>query len=274
MTYQPLYKLSLWLALTAAISVPPAYALTQAKTKGYLQGTSLDYTVPVPPSAPELVQLDLVQVRSAQQLPTSALWLEAEADARAYNAADIIERFDDASGEVLEGQQRPILVAMLQRVIKDAGFYVDQAKVASPRPRPYVEDSSIKPCNTEYLKDEQSYPSGHAMNGYVVAVVLSQVISKSHEQAILARGIRYGDNRVVCGVHHPTDVQQGRLLGVAYLKALVNNPEYQADLTCAREEETTVQDEKAKLSAACAKRRWEAQRALKKGIQTTATNLL
>lgn len=125
---------------------------------------------------------------------------------------------------------------MLQKIISDTGDYAGQAKKAAPRMRPYAEDATIVPCDMDYLKPNESYPSGHAMNGYVVAAVLSKMIP-SRQQAILTRGVRYGDNRIICGVHHPTDVEQGRLLGVAYLEALPANANYEADLACAIEEE-------------------------------------
>lgn len=220
---------------------------------GYLQGAPLDYAVPKPPDDPSVVQMELVQVRAAQELPTSSQWLEANADDMAYKADEVIRRFDDASGEILDPSMRVVLVSMLSRVIQDTRFYAGEAKKASPRPRPYIEDKTINHCNIAFLNDQESYPSGHAMNGYVVASVLSQVIP-SRRQPILARGIRYGDNRIVCGVHHPSDVVEGRMLGIAYLKALEANSDFQADLKCAVEEEAHLSASKAALSKTCAAR--------------------
>jgi acid phosphatase (class A) len=220
---------------------------------GYLRGAPLDYAVPKPPDSLAVTQIDLVQVRAAQELPTSPQWLEAYADAEAYNSPDIVRRFDDAAGEILDPVARPVLVSMLGKIIEDTRSYAAEAKKASPRPRPYIEDKAIIPCDTAFLKGQESYPSGHAMNGYVVAVVLSRVIP-SRSERILERGIRYGENRVVCGVHHPTDVIEGRLLGVAYLASLEDNADFQADLKCAVEEDAHVGSSEAALSASCSAR--------------------
>ncbi len=106
-------------------------------------------------------------------------------------------------------------------------------------------------CNVRFLAgtEQQSYPSGHAMNGYVVGLVLSEVFP-DRRQAILARGARYGDNRVACGVHHPSDVEEGRLLGIAYFNKLSTDPTFQADLKCAQAEQA-VSANKTPLPASC-----------------------
>ncbi|HLZ82047.1 MAG TPA: phosphatase PAP2 family protein [Caulobacteraceae bacterium] len=224
-------------------------------TDGYLNLTPLGYAVPPAPTDPLALELDLVQVRAAHPSPTAIQWQEAASDADAYNAEDIVRRFDDATGELLYQGDRPLLVAMLRKIIIDTGAYAGQAKTANPRPRPYVEDPSITPCNTNFLAgtEQQSYPSGHAMNGYVVAIVLGDVFP-TRRQAILARGARYGDNRVACGVHHPSDVEAGRLLGIAYYHRLSALPAFEADLDCAKAEEAFAET-KAPMPAACAARR-------------------
>ena len=45
--------------------------------------------------------------------------------------------------------------------------------------------------------------------------------------AIFARGREYGDNRVVDGVHYPSDVEAGRIDGTLVADALMANPEFQ-----------------------------------------------
>jgi acid phosphatase (class A) len=221
-------------------------------TDGYLNLAPLGYATPPAPTDPLALELDLVQVRAAHPSPTAIQWQEAASDADAYIAEDIVRRFDDATGALLYEADRPLLVAMLRKIIIDTGAYAGQAKAANPRPRPYVEDPSITPCNTNYLAgtEQQSYPSGHAMNGYVAAIVLADVFP-ARRQGILARGVRYGDNRVACGVHHPTDVEAGRLLGIAYYHRLSALPAFEADLKCAQAEEALATS-KTPMPAACA----------------------
>ena len=53
---------------------------------------------------------------------------------------------------------------------------------------------------------------------------------------VRARGLRYGGNRIVCGVHHPIDVAEGRRIADATFARLSQEPEFRADLACAIEE--------------------------------------
>lgn len=244
--------------MLAATGSAPA----QTPAGGYLNLAPLGYSAPPKPSDPLALELDLVQVRAARPAPTAIQWQEAVSDADAYNAEDIVRRFDDATGQLLYGADRPLLVGMLRKVIIDTGAYAGQAKVNNPRPRPYVEDPSIAACNTNFLAgtEQQSYPSGHAMNGYVVAMVLAQVFP-DRRQAILARGVRYGDNRVACGVHHPSDVEEGRLLGIAYFTKLSADPAFAADLKCAQAEQAFAAS-RTPLPATCVTSRQTTLRAL------------
>jgi acid phosphatase (class A) len=243
---------AVWRAALGAVLMLAGPVLAQSPVAGYLYPKPIGFDAPPRPTEPMVLELDLVQVRAAQRAPNSGPWREAKADADAYDAPDIVQRFDKSTGRALDAATRPVLVALLAKVINDTAAYANLAKAANARPRPYVEDPAITPCETAYLQgtEQQSYPSGHAMNGYVVAIVLAKVFPE-HRQAILARGVRYGDNRVVCGVHHPTDVEAGRRLGIAYFEAVQGDKAFQDDLSCAAEEEAQVSRGTA-LSPPCA----------------------
>lgn len=206
---------------------------------GYLGGAPLAYVIPPAPTDAEEVRLDLLLVRKAVPPKGSLAEQEAIADAEAYYAKDLIARFSDAAGTTLDKKSRPALTFVLSRALADAGAYAAAEKLRNPRPRPYVEDPSILPCNRAFLKDQESYPSGHAMNGYVAALLLADLIP-DHRRAILERGVRYGENRVACGVHHPTDVEQGRLLAIAYVEALRVDKFFVEDFACAKAEQQRI----------------------------------
>lgn len=204
---------------------------------GYLDGAPASYVVPPAPSPQSKAgAADLFAVKAAQSAQESRRG-EAFDDALAYNYDELLPVFSVAAGTRLNLQTRPILAHMLRLALEDIRGYVKQAKTDNPRARPYVEDARILPCETDYLRltDMQSYPSGHAASGYGAALLLSKVMPE-RQSLLLARGVRYGDNRVVCGVHHPIDVQQGRKIASAYMEKLVANAQFQADLKCAFEE--------------------------------------
>ena len=242
------------IALLATAVLLGTGAAPGGQAQGYLVQNLPAYMPPPPPTDVNEIELDIARVKAAQAMPISDRWLEANADARAYNAEDIIRRFDDASGEILDEQRRPLLTWLIRNTIADAANYAKKAKSANPHPRPYVEDASIVPCDKDYLKDQESYPSGHAMNGYVVSKLIAAVVP-GRTQEILSRGVRYGDNRVICGVHHPTDIDAGRHLGIVYFEAVSANHDFQNDLLCAQQEEAFLGVHQTPLSALCAQER-------------------
>jgi acid phosphatase (class A) len=79
------------------------------------------------------------------------------------------------------------------------------------RPRPYKANRSIRPCIT-LPGGNQAYPSSHATVGIVLADFLVKQFP-SKRAAILAQGQQIGLNRVIGGVHHPSDVAAGQDLG-------------------------------------------------------------
>lgn len=232
-----LCKSSLFWICMSASSMVFADAVPVAKT-GYLAGKELGYSVPQPPNPDSLVaKVDLVSVQAAQWLSSKAQHSQAFEDAAAYNYDQLLPRFNEAAGTFLTAQSRPILFHITERIFDEMGTYVKKVKEGYPRARPYIEDKSIIPCQTDYLppSDQQSYPSGHAARGFLTALLLSKVIP-DRKALILARGVQYGDNRVVCGVHHPLDVEQGRIVALAYFNLVSQQTEFVEDLNCAVEE--------------------------------------
>ncbi|MET0183094.1 MAG: phosphatase PAP2 family protein, partial [Caulobacterales bacterium] len=67
------------------------------------------------------------------------------------------------------------------------------------------------------------------------SLALAEILP-SRAQAILERGIDYGQSRIVCGVHYTSDVQAGRLLASATLARLHSDPAFRAALEDARSE--------------------------------------
>lgn len=84
------------------------------------------------------------------------------------------------------------------------------AKNIYQRPRPFVRNKSIRPCvrpNSKY-----SYPSGHTTLAYFWANLLIHIYPAKKE-AILKRAHEIAMNRIIGGVHHPSDIEAGKKLG-------------------------------------------------------------
>ncbi len=83
-------------------------------------------------------------------------------------------------------------------------------------------------------RPEGSYLSGHTMVGDLTGLALTQMVPE-RSAAILARAQQYGQHRVVCGVHYPTDVEASHLIALAMFGAIAASPKFQAGLAAARE---------------------------------------
>lgn len=215
-----------------------ATSAASAQTR-YLKGSYADlhYDLAAPPSDPNGVAVDLDQVRSAQTADRAAKE-EAFADADAYDFDVLMPRFSSSAATTLAIKRRPVLAHMLRWALADAGAYGGDIKKAYPRDRPFVVDAKIQLCDEYYMRGSRgaSYPSGHSTNGYLAAMVIAQA-DPGHANTIMARGVRYGTNRLICGAHYPTDVLAGQRFARFLFGLISVEPVYKDDLACAAEEQ-------------------------------------
>jgi acid phosphatase (class A) len=179
-------------------------------------------SVPPPPTpgSPE-DRKDLEVLSDWQARRTSADCAGANAQAR----ADYDKFFGDVSPFP---QPLPSEVsAILFRVYVDGSKAVALAKKKYARPRPFRRNKALKPCLGRV--SGLSYPSGHATVSRLFALLLGDV-APARAAEFLARSERAALNRVIGGVHHPTDIEAGKLLGSAVYAELVKTTAYRADL--------------------------------------------
>ena len=162
---------------------------------------------------------------------------ERVAQARADNRLDPFSAFAPVLGEHFTAENYPMTAAALDQILLPLGAATRVAKDRFNRERPFERDSAITPCieSVERLRGNGSYPSGHAAVGWAWALVLAE-LAPQHADSILARGREFGDSRVVCGVHYPSDVEAGRTIGAAALARLHAEPGFRAALDRARRE--------------------------------------
>lgn len=147
-------------------------------------------------------------------------------------------------------------VFILNRVEEDVQTVAFSAKDFYDRPRPYQRFQMEHVCGAEKapapevpLKDGSSYPSGHTSFGWAAVLVLAEV-EPEHAQGLLARGQEYGESRIVCAVHYPSDVVGGQLVATAAVARLHTDVEFEEDLQCAKDEHAASKGGKA-VSPSC-----------------------
>ncbi len=152
----------------------------------------------------------------------------SEADCRAAVAQK------DASFEEFFGDLKPFpepespeAKTLLFRVFFDTDKIVSAEKDRYPRPRPFLENGELEPCLGRI--PENAYPSGHAVLSRVYALLLSD-LAPERAAEFIARGDRDALNRVIGGVHHPSDIEAGKLLGSEIYAEMKKNPDFIKDL--------------------------------------------
>jgi acid phosphatase (class A) len=131
----------------------------------------------------------------------------------------------------------PHLYLLLRRTLTDVGLSTYAAKNHYNRTRPFLwnKEPICTPNERAFLEKDGSYPSGHTAAGWGWALILSE-ISPDQTDAILARGLAFGESRNVCNAHWHSDVVQGRVIAAGVVARLHANPAFLADLESARAE--------------------------------------
>jgi acid phosphatase (class A) len=210
-----------------------AAATTSFAADYYLNPAQVDLIqILAPPPAPDSAKgkADLQAVLDAQRDRTPAEVKSAQADARLS-----VFRFADVVGPGFKPDKLPFATQFFARVVIEDEHAIDVAKAIFHRPRPYVLDHAVKPAVPTTMNGYTSYPSGHATFAYATAIVLANMVPEK-AAAIFDRADRFAENRVIGGVHYPTDLQAGRISASVIANVLLHDPRFEADFRRARGE--------------------------------------
>ncbi|NOT39474.1 MAG: phosphatase PAP2 family protein [Alphaproteobacteria bacterium] len=214
------------------------------EVKGYLPAGAVDAGAflngpPAVDSAGD--KADVAHVLQVNRHANAARWGRALLD-----DASVYDRFTDQLGFRPDRKRFPRFVQLLNRVAEDALAAGGEAKKRFPRSRPFQRFQLMRVCGqAKAPKPDASasggtaYPSGHAVVSWAVALVMMEA-SPSSAQAIVLRAVDYGESRVVCGVHFPTDIDAGHLVATAVVDKLFALPEFRRDFKCAKTELQSV----------------------------------
>jgi acid phosphatase (class A) len=248
-----------WKLLLATVAAIGAMASAQSgRPAGYLSPGEFDVTAilePAPSPGDPRYETDRDIFRDTRRLEGSERYALATRDAEIQPAA-MLRNFSCAVGVVLTPDNSPKLLAVVQRAAADTGGQVGRAKEFYKRERPYVIDQGptcqapAELFDTRNNRASYDYPSGHSTWGWTWATVLAGA-APDRAQAVLARGRAYADSRFVCGVHNESAVRAGIMSAAMTMTLVQAKPEYQADLTAAREELTALRQSRAPAPEHC-----------------------
>ena len=105
------------------------------------------------------------------------------------------------------------------------------------RKRPFMRfnEQTLTPEDEPGLRKNGSYPSGHTLLGWSAALLLSE-INPERADTLLARGLMYGDSRLIVGAHWQSDVNAARLAASAAYARLHTSERFLEQMKKARKE--------------------------------------
>ncbi len=206
-----------------------------AKDTYYLNLADVDliHVLAPPPAAGSLAaQADLQAVLAAVASRTDAEIKHVQADDKR-----VVFRFADVMGPEFSAENLPFAAQFFQRVYTDGNIATVAAKNYFKRQRPFVVDPDIKIIVVE--KPDFSYPSNHSTFAYEVAILLADMVPEK-AAALFDRAADYGHNRIVAGVHFPTDIEAGRIAGSVIDNELLHTARFLGDFERAKSEIRTA----------------------------------
>jgi len=211
---------------------------------GYVAEESLPDSLvlipPVPSYGSMRQSLDDASAAAAIALQGTARFELARQDAD-LSFPDAPNVFACALGARMSEEETPRLLNLMLRSLVDSGLSTYGAKTSYQRNRPFMVNGApfCTPEEEEALRGDGSYPSGHTAVGWAWALILSE-LAPDRADAILARGLAYGESRIICNVHWRTDVVAGRMMGAAAVALMHNSDDFIADMKAARAEIRTA----------------------------------
>jgi acid phosphatase (class A) len=220
------------LLLCSFVLASPAFAADDAKATTWLnkdQEQALMEMAPPPPAVDSAEdKADYAAILSVQGSRTPAMIAECK-----RNQSFGYKLFEDVYGKDLTEAKAPKFYQLMKEVTDITKVVNDAAKGKYKRLRPYQQHPDT--VHALFAVNGFSYPSGHSMGSYSLAVVLGAVFPDK-QQAFLDRAAQIAQSRVDAGVHNPSDIKEGETLGKATGAAILASAAFQADLAAVKKE--------------------------------------
>ena len=206
--------LALAAALGACAPAPVKQPRSQRNAIHYLLPAQLDIQdfAPAPEPGSEADKADIAKLYEWQNKRTEEQCAKAKAEKGAY--------FEEFYGDI-----SPFVSPLPPDAV------VDRLKDRFRRKRPFRRDSGLIPCAGK--AGGRSYPSGHATISRTFALIIADLAPERRGE-FFARADEAALNRVIGGVHHPSDIEAGKQAAAAVYARFLENPSFHADMEALR----------------------------------------
>ncbi len=131
------------------------------------------------------------------------------------------------------GKKFPATAALLKDSFQDLEALLMRYKQRFDRVRPSVLEPSLE--TVIEIPGHPAYPSGHSTQAHFIAYLFGE-LAPSRKTEFIARADQIALNRVIAGLHYPSDSAAGVLLAQQYFDILMRNEEFLTLLAAAKQE--------------------------------------
>ena len=221
----------MWLVLAIALVIVPSLADARSTATPFFTATQLDLSrfLPPPPSvksATTKAEIAEILMLQARRKPDRAERAKADAD-------EDVSRFWEAVSATVPLDLSLPSQQFFAAILATEGAVIDPLKRLYARPRPHQTNSKIKPIVR--LSTTGAWPSGHATSGWLLAIVLADMLPERRE-ALFARAADYAESRLIAGIHHRSDLIVGRQAASLIALELQHNADFRTQLAAVRTE--------------------------------------
>lgn len=155
----------------------------------------------------------------------------------AWQNEDVFKEYSIPFGLTLSKEGTPAIWEVLDRGVSTIGLIRIRPKAFYMRKRPFMRfnEHMLSSWEEENLRTDGSYPSGHTIKNWSIALILAQ-INPAAADTLFKRAYMAGESRVIVGAHWQSDVNAGYLAASIGFAKLQSSPEFQAQMAAAQRE--------------------------------------
>lgn len=155
----------------------------------------------------------------------------------AYEVADMTRQFSAAFGMEISEQATPAIYKVVNRGVLTIRLSATKPKATYMRTRPYAyfNEPTLVPEEEAELRTNGSYPSGHTVRGWGLALILCEINPDAQDE-LFKLGFEWGQSRVIAGYHWQSDVDASRMLAAACYARLHTCQAFLDDMAAAKKE--------------------------------------
>ena len=224
------------LLMTAAVCVQ-----AQSKPEPYFSFRELPNMLKWCPAPPDTTgaafTYDIMQYMWGKEMRQNKERADIAIRDAVYSLECIAQEFSEPFGLTISEENTPEIWKLLRDAKATCENMGGFPKYYYKRKRPFMrfQESTATPQFEPDLRRNFSFPSGHTILGWTSALLLTE-INPERADTILARGMMYGESRVIVGAHWQSDVDAGRLASAALYARLHTSDRFLEQMRRARQE--------------------------------------